>query len=869
VKLSLRTKATLLVTTLVVGLLAGIGMLQSQQLGGDYLDLLARQQDALAESVADDLADKLELHLSVLEQSGELLGASTLADVSARHRFLAQVSPARTLFDGVAIVSLDGEVVANDPPHPPGTRVNIRDRPYFRQLLASGRATISMPLQSRAGSGAVVLMAAPVRDAAGRMIAVVGGGLQLQRGNLFGQLAQAPVGRTGRFEIVTRGATPVYVVHPDPAKLLTAAAPVAANGDIVTRKLIRGVDWELRVVLPAWEAAAPASEARQRLVWQLGGLALIAALLIWLGMQWLLRPLSTLHVAIRTQRETPGAPLTLETAGQDERGDLAREFVALMHTLDDRQAELGAVLQASPLGLFRVDTHGHMVFVNDSFRRIHGLTSQESGDAWIGLVRAEIRSQVEQAWRQAVQTREVFAAVRRLTLRDGQEVLLSIRGAPLVVGDKWLGHVGTVEDITERASAEKSRRVLTTIFDSTTDYVVQTDRHGGIRYMNPAARRAIGVSMEAPVAERNFAEFNTPATTARFTTEILPAVRKHGVWLGETTVYLAGGREVPISHMVIAHRDTDGRIDHYSAVMRDISAAVEAERAVQRQAATLRSVTEAIPAIVAVVGRDGRYRFVNSAFERWRETPRERILGRSLLEVLGPEDHLRSQPWVDRVLAGETVSFERDYSQLEASRYLAVTYIPLRMDDGRVDGFVGVAQDITQHRREEVRLLQLTQRDALTGLLNRAGFEAHLAERLREGAGPQLALLYVDLDHFKSVNDTHGHPIGDRLLQMFGQRLCSLVRPTDAVARLGGDEFAIVLAGVREAGHARRIADKVIDAAAAPFEVDALELRVGASVGMAIGVLSDGNWRDLVARADSMLYQAKQSGRGRHVDALH
>jgi diguanylate cyclase (GGDEF)-like protein/PAS domain S-box-containing protein len=299
--------------------------------------------------------------------------------------------------------------------------------------------------------------------------------------------------------------------------------------------------------------------------------------------------------------------------------------------------------------------------------------------------------------------------------------------------------------------------------------------------------------------------------------------------------------------------------------MRDISAEVAAGEATQRQAATLRSVTEAIPAIVAVVGTDGRYRFVNSAFERWRGLPREQIVGRSLLEVLGHEDHLRSQPWIDRVLAGETVSFERSYAQ----RHLALTYIPLRLDDGRIDGFVGVGQDITQHKQEEMRLLQLSQRDPLTGLLNRAGFEEHLAASIASGGGPQLALLYIDLDHFKPVNDTHGHPVGDRLLQAFAQRLRTLVRPTDAVARLGGDEFTVVLSGVREALHAQRIADKVIAAAAAPFEVDTLQLRIGASVGVAIGVDAQNDWRELVARADTLLYRAKQSGRGRQAGTLH
>jgi len=339
------------------------------------------------------------------------------------------------------------------------------------------------------------------------------------------------------------------------------------------------------------------------------------------------------------------------------------------------------------------------------------------------------------------------------------------------------------------------------------------------------------------------------------------------VWLGETTVYAAGGRELPVSHMVIAHRDETGRVGRYSAVMRDISREVAAKSALELQTATLRSVTEAIPAIIAVVGADGRYRFVNSAFERWCGARRESIVGRTLPEVLGRSDHERTRPWVEQALAGETVSFERDYPGRGSATHLALSYIPLRLEDGSVDGFVGVAQDISQHRQEEVRLLQLTQRDALTGLLNRAGFEAVLDQRLKEGIGETLALLYIDLDHFKPVNDQHGHPVGDQLLQQFAQRLLRVVRPTDAVARLGGDEFAIVLTGVREPDHAQRVADKVVAAASQPFEVGALRLSVGTSVGVAFRADPATGWRDLVARADTMLYRAKEGGRGRHSGA--
>jgi diguanylate cyclase (GGDEF)-like protein len=219
---------------------------------------------------------------------------------------------------------------------------------------------------------------------------------------------------------------------------------------------------------------------------------------------------------------------------------------------------------------------------------------------------------------------------------------------------------------------------------------------------------------------------------------------------------------------------------------------------------------------------------------------------------------------VRRALGGETVKFEKQYIDRDEARHLAITHIPLWLESGRIDGFVAVAQDITEHRQEEGRLLQLTQLDALTGLLNRAGFEQYVSDKLRRSeVARSLALLYIDLDHFKPVNDNHGHLVGDELLKQFAQRLKRTVRPTDAVARLGGDEFAIVMVEVRDSASAQAVATKVISAARVPFRVGAVTLHIGASVGVAFGVDPSGAWQDLVARADANLYRAKSMGRGR------
>lgn len=562
-----------------------------------------------------------------------------------------------------------------------------------------------------------------------------------------------------------------------------------------------------------------------------------------------------------------------QAAPEFEQGSAVRLIGAIQDITDRKRLErrlsdgarfVRLITDSLPLRVAYIDRDKRYQFVNLAHCERFGLSREEI----IGHTRSELTQGASDA---ALEPRfdAVLAGQEQRfeyeELVDGTLRRLESHLIPdMTPAGEVRGFFATSIDITERAATERALRELNEILENTTDYVVQTDWRGTVTYMNPAALRATGVAPDVPLTQYDFGEFNTPATRQHFRDIIVPAVKANGVWLGETTVYGAGHRVVPVSHMVIAHRDASGRVARYSAVMRDISDEVQARQQLQRQAATLRSVTEAIPAIVAVVGKDGRYRFVNSGFERWIGKLREHIIGRSLLEVLGPADHERSRVWAERALAGETVQFERDYPGRGSARHLSVTYIPLWLDDGTVDGFVGVAQDITMHRQEEIRLLQLTQRDPLTGLLNRAGFEQQMELRMKGGEGPTLALLYIDLDHFKPVNDRHGHPVGDQLLRLFAQRLTEIVRPTDAVARLGGDEFAIMLSGVRESAHAQSVADKVVAAALAPFDVEGRTLHIGASVGVAIGADSAVGWRDLVARADARLYQAKEAGRGRH-----
>jgi diguanylate cyclase (GGDEF)-like protein len=192
-------------------------------------------------------------------------------------------------------------------------------------------------------------------------------------------------------------------------------------------------------------------------------------------------------------------------------------------------------------------------------------------------------------------------------------------------------------------------------------------------------------------------------------------------------------------------------------------------------------------------------------------------------------------------------------------RVLAVSH--RLMADG---GWLATYEDATEQRSAEARIRFMAHHDALTGLPNRVLFRDHIdgaLQRVREGAGG-LALLCLDLDHFKSVNDTLGHPVGDALLETAGQRLQSCVREGDIVARLGGDEFAIVQALSGAPGEVEALAERITSRLKAPYELSGRRVTAGVSIGVATA-LESGMSADLLLRnADMALYRAKASGRG-------
>jgi diguanylate cyclase (GGDEF)-like protein/PAS domain S-box-containing protein len=315
---------------------------------------------------------------------------------------------------------------------------------------------------------------------------------------------------------------------------------------------------------------------------------------------------------------------------------------------------------------------------------------------------------------------------------------------------------------------------------------------------------------------------------------------------------------------LIPDRDSAGNVIGVFGVGVDITSTVAAREELDRQTSTLNAIIAAIPAMVAVWDLDLSCRLANRAFETWKATRRELLVGKGLEEIIGAVEFAQAQPWVERVLRGETVSFESDSACDQVSRHITTNYTPLRAQDERVVGFISISQDITAQREEQMRLSLLSHRDPLTGLLNRTGFEEFLMEFSAHNSDSALAMLYIDLDYFKPINDTYGHATGDEVLRELAMRLLRVVGGSDAVGRIGGDEFAIALPAIASVEIAASTAKQVVQLASEPILTGNHTLVLGASVGVAINS-GRGSWKELIARADTLAYQAKAEGRGRFV----
>src|ERR1022692_1134107 len=433
------------------------------------------------------------------------------------------------------------------------------------------------------------------------------------------------------------------------------------------------------------------------------------------------------------------------------------------------------------------------------------------------------------------------------------------------------------ESLQQRSHAlEQSEQRLRLIADHMPALISYVDRDERFRFTNAFygdvygvdAAQIIGQSMRELMGERLYVEIKPKIDEALHGLPIMYELRQtvNGVTRDLAMIYFPdyGERQEVLGFYVMGL---------------DVTARKAAESSLRKSEQRLRAIADNLPVLIAVVDRDEVYRFCNETYRDWLGVDPASIVGCRLKDVSGLAEYTVIKPFVVRGLAGEAGTFEHTGMMGSSARHMLVTYLPLRSDknadksaDRNADrssdgeGFYVLIEDLTERKTLEDQLSHMAQYDQLTGLPNRYLLHDRLQLACQRTAreSKQLAVLYLDVDDFKSINDALGHSAGDALLKQFGERLKGQVRASDTVARVGDDEFVVLMEGFHSLDHLRTVAGKIIEAMQPPFDLADRSIHVSASIGVAT-LPPSGTWEEVLHAADSAMYEAKAAGSGRFV----
>ncbi len=535
------------------------------------------------------------------------------------------------------------------------------------------------------------------------------------------------------------------------------------------------------------------------------------------------------------------------------------------------EAQVREILDALQEGIVVQDAHSHILAFNQAAREMlmegtEPLTHVQPGTLHWDALDAHgnaLAAENQPAWR-ALRTGETQEdAVLATRQRDGTLRLFSVRAKPLFRpgATEPYATVSTLIDVTERRSSEQALAASEERFRSLAEALpmalFRTDEEGRYTYVNPIFEQLTGVSLQT---RPRLLDVVHPDDR----TEVLHAIRESistGRFHARFRMVAADGEvRWANSHAVPARRDE--RMVGFIGCVEDVTPLVEAQEETSRLAAIVESTSDAI----AVIEPGGHVVYLNSA-------ARERLgHGFGILDGLRLE-HLFTDlgsrldneilPAVDKGThwSGELTMAGCDDDPVVVS----ATVVPERDATGRLIRLAVISRDISGRKKIEAALTHQANHDSLTGLPNRALFLELLELACSRAAliGRPLALLFLDLDRFKWVNDRLGHEVGDELLRAVAQRLHLITRDGDTVARLGGDEFVILCPGVRDEEEAVMVAGRVLGALERqPFVSGDVELPITASVGIAMSTGND-HPEGLLREADAAMYRAKAQGRAR------
>lgn len=562
------------------------------------------------------------------------------------------------------------------------------------------------------------------------------------------------------------------------------------------------------------------------------------------------------------ERDFDGRPVQSLAVIQD-----VTESNAIEKAFRVNEERLALATTVNQIGIWEVDLQSGRLDWSDTMFTIFGgsrETFQGQLDDWSSKVYPEDLAMSQAEFKRAIETNEPMDFDFRVQRENGDLRVVNARA--VVIKDpegKATRVLGTNYDVTERKAVERaleySEKRMRTIANNLPILISHIDID--YRYTFANNNYQSWFKLDQSVEGRTVPEV--------FGNDVFECVRPK---LDEALC----GKEVTFEHLnpipdapinLLVHyvpdRDSNGRVQGIFGMVLDRTEQRGAQARLEASERQLRAVTDNLPVLISYVDSQERLRFMNATFGEWMGVEPEWASGRDLQEVIGAKLYEQRREFLHRALAGERVEFEVMSEINGRKRHLQTTYVPEVLDDGSIRGLYALSTDVTELKRVELELRKLVRIDSLTGLPNRRDFEEKLDLALLRSrrTGRALALMFLDVDHFKSINDTLGHGVGDQVLCQFAKRIRSVIRVSDTAARLAGDEFVIILEDLTDTGEVEAVARKLVETVRRPMQVVGTEVFVTTSVGVAFDDAIGISASQLVERADKALYKAKAASR--------
>ena len=561
--------------------------------------------------------------------------------------------------------------------------------------------------------------------------------------------------------------------------------------------------------------------------------------------------------------------LTASLASALENSQLFEQLRKAEAELRTSEARFYSLASTALDAIILIDNDGNVSFWNDAATRIFGYTNQEvSGKYLHSFIMPERHIDTFRKGYETFQKTGQGPFIGKVyetegKRKDGTEFPVELSLAALKLKDTW-NAVGIVRDITTRKQEEKTRAYLSAIVESTSAAVISLtkDLNGIIQTWNKGAERVYGYSAEEAVGRH--ISFLVPPGHKDDIPDILERVKRgESVERYETVRTRKDGTHIHVSLDVSPILDPQGTIMGAATIAHNITDRKYAEEKVRESREQLQVIIDTVPSLISYVDRNFHYRWNNRTYREWFHRTAEEITGRHMRDILGEEVFQRILPRLQKALSGEVVYYDDYLAYPSGGRWVHGVYMPNRTARGEVDGIVVFVNDITERKKMEEEIRHMAHHDALTGLPNRRLFrdvvnmEMAQARRTRK----KLAILFLDLDRFKEVNDTLGHEAGDALLKEVARRLRANIRESDTVARIGGDEFNILLADIPRPEDVTAVARKIMGSFERPFLIAGHELHVTASIGISVYPDDSEETDTLFRYADIAMYHAKERGK--------